>query len=168
MGVMGVARNPYLCSGGGTCRSHAGRVRERGRLPEIFTKPKNDRTMKTSVREVYRCSTCGGVVEVLGHGAVMQCCGQPMTLLEGNTTDASMEKHVPVVEAVDGGFLVRVGGARHPMEPGHYIQWVELVTPSQVLRREPKPGGEPEALFRTDEKPVCARAYCNLHGLWKG
>ena len=124
--------------------------------------------MKTSTKEVYRCSTCGGMVEVLHPGAVMQCCGNPMTLLEPNTTDAAHEKHVPMVEAVQGGFLVRVGSAEHPMQPEHHIAWIELVTPTQVLRQELKPGEKPEALFHTDAKYVCARAYCNLHGLWKG
>ena len=39
--------------------------------------------MKTQSKEVYRCSTCGGVVEVLHPGANMVCCGNPMTLLKG-------------------------------------------------------------------------------------
>ena len=68
--------------------------------------------MKTNVREVYRCSICGGVVEVLHQGNVMQCCGQPMTLLKENTTDGAREKHVPVVEAVEGGYRVTVDRAR--------------------------------------------------------
>lgn len=124
--------------------------------------------MKTSTKEIYRCSTCGGVVEVLHPGFVMQCCGAPMTLLQGNTTDAVAEKHVPMVEAVQGGFRVTVGCSEHPMQPDHYIEWIELVTPTQVLRQELKPGEKPEVVFHTGAQYVCARAYCNLHGLWKG
>ena len=30
------------------------------------------------------------------------------------------------------------------------------------------PGDAPEAEFKTDAADVTARAYCNLHGLWKG
>ena len=124
--------------------------------------------MKTNVKEVYRCSTCGGVVEVLHSGAVMSCCGNPMTLLEGNAVDGAKEKHVPVVNVVDEGVRVIVGDVEHPMQPDHYIEWIELVTPTQVLRKELKPGERPEAVFHVQEKYLYARAYCNLHGLWKG
>lgn len=123
--------------------------------------------MKTNVREVYRCSICGGVVEVLHQGNVMQCCGQPMTLLRENDTDGAREKHVPVVEPVDGGYRVTVGSVEHPMLAEHYIEWIELVIDSHVYRKELKPGEKPEALFLTDAKQVFARAYCNLHGLWR-
>lgn len=123
--------------------------------------------MKTNVREVYRCSICGGVVEVLHQGNVMQCCGQPMTLLKENTTDGAREKHVPVVEPVEGGYRVTVGSVEHPMLAEHYIEWIELVTDSRVYRKELKPGEKPEALFLTDARQVFARAYCNLHGLWR-
>lgn len=123
--------------------------------------------MKTNVREVYRCSICGGVVEVLHQGNVMQCCGQPMTLLRENDTDGAREKHVPVVEPVEGGYRVTVGSVEHPMLAEHYIEWIELVTDSHVYRKEFKPGEKPEALFLTDARQVFARAYCNLHGLWR-
>ena len=123
--------------------------------------------MKTNVREVYRCAICGGIVEVLHEGMVMQCCGQPMTLLKENTTDGAREKHVPVVEPVEGGYRVTVGSVEHPMLAEHVIEWIELVTDSHVYRKELKPGEKPEALFLTDARQVFARAYCNLHGLWR-
>ena len=64
----------------------------------------------TKKREIYRCAVCGNVTEVMneGHGTLV-CCGRPMELMVGNTTDASQEKHVPVVEKVEGGYLVKVG-----------------------------------------------------------
>ena len=123
--------------------------------------------MKTNVREVYRCSICGGVVEVLHQGNVMQCCGQPMTLLKENTTDGAREKHVPVVEPVEGGYRVVVGSTEHPMLAEHFIEWIELVTDSHVYRKELRPSEKPEAVFLTEAKQVFARAYCNLHGLWR-
>ena len=123
--------------------------------------------MKTNVREVYRCAICGGIVEVLHEGMVMQCCGQPMTLLKENTTDGAREKHVPVVEPVEGGYRVVVGSSEHPMLAEHFIEWIELVTDSHVYRQELKPGEKPEAVFLTDARQVFARAYCNLHGLWR-
>ena len=85
-----------------------------------------------------------------------------------NTTDAAKEKHVPVIEPIEGGYRVKVGSVEHPMLPEHYIQWIELLTPTDVLRHELQPGEKPEVIFLTDAKEVSAREYCNLHGLWKG
>ena len=121
----------------------------------------------TKTREIYRCAVCGNVVEVLNPGATLSCCGQPMTLLDGKTTDGATEKHVPVVERMASGYRVTVGSVEHPMVEGHYIQWIELLTPTEVLRKELKPGDKPEAIFKTDATEVAAREYCNLHGLWK-
>ena len=91
-----------------------------------------------TIRQVARCPICGNIVEVLHAGAgTLVCCGQPMQLLEANTTDAAQEKHVPVIERVDGGYRVTVGSVEHPMTPEHYIQWIELLTDEGVLRREP-------------------------------
>lgn len=122
----------------------------------------------TKIREIYRCPECGNIVEIVSGGADLACCGKPMRLMKENTTDAAKEKHVPVVEAVEGGYKVSVGSVEHPMQPEHYIQWIELLTDTDVLRHELKPGEKPEATFKTDAKAVAAREYCNLHGLWKG
>lgn len=121
-------------------------------------------------REIYRCPVCGNMVEVINAGAgELVCCGKPMTLLRENTTDGAQEKHVPVVmEETDCGYRVKVGSVEHPMLSEHHIRWIELLTPASVLRHELRPGDKPEAVFRTGEKAVCAREYCNLHGLWKG
>ena len=122
----------------------------------------------TKLREIYRCPVCGNIVEVLNPGVGdLVCCGKPMILLKENTTDAALEKHVPVVEKTTNGYHVKVGSVEHPMLEEHYIQWVELLTPTSVLRRELKPGCKPEATFITSEECLCVREYCNLHGLWK-
>ena len=122
----------------------------------------------TKLREIYRCPVCGNMVEVLNPGAgELVCCGKPMMLLKENTTDAAQEKHVPVVEKTADGYRVKVGSVEHPMLNEHFIQWIELLTPKSVLRRELKPGCKPEATFITNEECLCARAYCNLHGMWK-
>ena len=58
----------------------------------------------TVQRQVYKCAICGNIVEVLRAGAgELVCCGQPMELLEEKTADVGLEKHVPVIEAIDGG-----------------------------------------------------------------
>ena len=73
----------------------------------------------TKTREIYRCTICGNVVEVVNPGAQLSCCGQPMKLMKENTTDGAKEKHVPVIEAIEGGYRVTVGSVEHPMLPEH-------------------------------------------------
>ena len=119
--------------------------------------------------EIYKCDVCGNMVEVI-HGGKGQlvCCGEPMTLLKENTTDAATEKHVPVIEKIDGGYKVKVGSAPHPMEEKHYIEWIELLAGEKSYRSFLEPGQEPEAVFHVEAEKVSAREYCNIHGLWKG
>jgi superoxide reductase len=118
--------------------------------------------------EVFKCEVCGHIIEVLHGGAgSLVCCGQPMVLFEENTVDAATEKHVPVLEKIDGGYKVKVGSVAHPMEDKHYIEWVELIAGDTVQRQFLNPGEAPEATFSTDATDVSAREYCNLHGLWR-
>lgn len=122
----------------------------------------------TKLKEIYRCAVCGNIVEVVHpSGGILSCCGQPMELLTENTVDAALEKHVPVIEKIDGGYKVKVGSVEHPMLPAHYIEWIELITEDDVIRKYLKPGEKPEAVFMTDAKNVVAREYCNVHGHWK-
>ena len=118
--------------------------------------------------EVYKCNVCGNIVEVLfGGGGDLVCCGQPMVLMTENTVDAAKEKHVPVIEKVDGGYKVKIGAVAHPMEEKHYIQWIELIADGKVYRQFLNPGEAPEAVFQVAATSVVAREYCNLHGHWK-
>lgn len=122
----------------------------------------------TKRNEIYRCEKCGNMVEVVNEAAgELTCCGAPMTLLKENTVDAATEKHVPVIEKIEGGYRVTVGEVEHPMTEEHYIQWIELITPTEVLRKYLTPSDKPVAEFKTCATEVCAREYCNLHGLWK-
>ncbi|MDP4858308.1 MAG: desulfoferrodoxin [Desulfobacterales bacterium] len=118
--------------------------------------------------QVYKCEACGNIVEVLhgGEGELV-CCGKPMVLIKENTVDAAKEKHVPVIEKIEGGYKVKVGSVPHPMEEKHYIEWVELIADGKAYRQFLKPGQAPEAIFKIDAAKVTAREYCNLHGLWK-
>ncbi len=118
--------------------------------------------------EVYKCAKCGVMVEVLrGGSCAPECCGEPMKLLKENTTDGAKEKHVPVIEKTDDGYKVSVGSVEHPMTPEHHIEWIELITPTGVMRRRLTPEDKPVAVFKTDAEEVTAREFCNLHGLWK-
>ena len=100
-------------------------------------------------------------------GGTLVCCNQPMTLQEENTTDAAREKHVPVVQGLDGAVKVTVGSVAHPMQPEHYIEWISLCADGTTYRVFLKPGDAPEAEFCIDADDVSAHSYCNLHGLWK-
>ncbi len=51
--------------------------------------------------EIYKCEKCGNIVEVLHDGVgELVCCGEPMKRMVENTVDASLEKHVPVIEKI--------------------------------------------------------------------
>lgn len=117
--------------------------------------------------EVYKCSICGNIVEVLHEGGgELVCCGKPMDLMVENTVDAAKEKHVPVIEKGAGSVKVTVGSVAHPMEDKHYIQWIEIIADGKVYREFLNPGDAPEATFNIDADQVTAREYCSLHGLW--
>ncbi len=128
--------------------------------------------MAIAVKEgIYICSLCGNMVEMIKvGGGELVCCGQPMELLEEKSADSSTEKHVPVIEKVDGGFRVYVGSTLHPMTEAHHIQWIELLVGDVSYKAFLRPGDAPEAFFCIDAdiKDISAREYCNVHGLWRG
>ena len=56
----------------------------------------------------YRCSVCGQIVAMVKKAACpVMCCGKPMKEIVPGTTDASLEKHVPVVEKTANGIKSR-------------------------------------------------------------
>lgn len=124
----------------------------------------------TKVNEIYKCAVCGNIVEVVHAGAgELVCCAQPMKRMEEGVSDGAAEKHVPVIEKIEGGYKVKVGSVEHPMIETHYIEWIELVCEKcgKVQRKHLQAGDKPEAVFKSDSDKVTAREYCNLHGLWK-
>lgn len=118
----------------------------------------------------YNCSACGTIVAAVEENCgPVHCCGKAMEVLEPNTVDAAVEKHVPVVSVEGNVATVTVSSVAHPMTAEHLIQWVALQTKSGNQRKELAAGAEPKvqfALLEGDEV-VAAYAYCNLHGLWK-
>jgi superoxide reductase len=126
-----------------------------------------DRPAEKSL-QIYKCKVCGTIIQVLKPGKPsLVHCGQPMELLVEKTEDEGREKHVPVIEKIDGGYKVKVGNVAHPMTESHSILGIQLIGEDCVCLKALKPGDKPEAVFMTDAKEVTARAYCNLHGLWK-
>ena len=54
--------------------------------------------------EIYKCSECGLVVEVIkGCDCVPACCGKSMQLMPSHTAEFKFEKHVPYPESIEGG-----------------------------------------------------------------
>lgn len=66
----------------------------------------------------YICEHCGNIVTFLqSSGVPVMCCGQKMTELVPDSTDAAQEKHVPVV-TVEGSMVdVKVGSAPPSHDP---------------------------------------------------
>ncbi len=118
----------------------------------------------------YRCAHCGQIITfVKDIGVPVICCGEEMQEIVPGTTDASVEKHVPVFELKDNKVFVTVGSVDHPMLPEHYIEWVCIQTSSGNQFKALKPGEQPKACFSLCEgdKVEAVFAYCNLHSLWK-
>ncbi len=122
----------------------------------------------TKRMEVYKCEKCGSLVEALnGVSCTLNCCGTEMKLMEEQSADKSVEKHVPIIEEIEDGIRVKVGSTPHPMEEKHYIQWIEVINGDYIQRKYLKPGDKPEALFYVKySDTLIAREYCNVHGHW--
>ncbi|MBQ0037257.1 MAG: desulfoferrodoxin FeS4 iron-binding domain-containing protein [Clostridiales bacterium] len=118
----------------------------------------------------YRCAHCGQIIAIVNEtGVPVVCCGEPMQELIAGTTDAAVEKHVPVYEVADGKVTVKVGSVTHPMVDNHYIEWIAVQTTSGIQFKKLAPNMEPQACFALcqGDEVVAVYAYCNLHSLWK-
>ena len=122
------------------------------------------------LNEIYKCNVCGNIVELVNvGGGELVCCGQPMNLQTEKSGEEGNEKHKPVIEKSSDGknTIIKVGSIPHPMEEKHYIQWIEAFVGNKVLRKYLSPSEKPEMVL-CDVNITNARAYCNIHGLWKG
>ena len=118
----------------------------------------------------YRCPHCGQIIAIVkATGVPIVCCGEPMAEVVPGTTDASLEKHVPIVNVEGNTVYVRVGSAAHPMVPEHYIEWIAIQTKLGNQRKQLSPGDEPKSCFSIcdGDEVEAVYAYCNLHSLWK-
>ncbi len=118
----------------------------------------------------YVCPVCGNMVTFVENtGIPVMCCGQNMEEMVPGTTDAAVEKHVPVVEIEGKKVTVKVGEVEHPMTEAHLIKFIAIETKqgSQIkyLTAEDKPVAE--FVLSEGDEFVAAYEYCNLHGLWK-
>lgn len=90
-------------------------------------------------------------------------------VVEANSVDAAVEKHVPVIDIQRDGHVinVKVGEVEHPMADEHYIEWIALDAGGRLEIHDLKPGQSPATFFAGGVKSGTVYAYCNLHGLWK-
>lgn len=121
----------------------------------------------TELNQVYKCNSCGNIIEVLHSGAgTLVCCGQPMELLQARVEDESKEKHVPIIKKLKT--KIRISTFKpHPMLEDHYIEWIEIIVDGKIYRQFLKPGDKPRAEFCVIGENIQARLYCNIHSLWK-
>lgn len=120
-------------------------------------------------QKFFICKHCKNLVGMIKDAGVsMICCGEAMTELVPNTTEAATEKHIPVVSVQGNAVTVVIGSITHPMLEEHHIAWVYLQTEKGGQRKALRIGQEPKVTFLLDDDiAVAAFAYCNLHGLWK-
>lgn len=116
----------------------------------------------------FYCETCGNLFfTAIASGVIPYCCGDEMTLLTSNTSEGSGEKHLPVVEYLDKQKVrISVGSMPHPMTTEHNIRFICLVTTKEVIIHYLMLSEKPEVTLCFDGSPICAYAYCNIHGLW--
>ncbi len=116
----------------------------------------------------YICEHCKNIiVKVADSGVPVVCCGEEMKELVANSKEAATEKHLPVVNKLEGnGYEVVVGSVIHPMEAKHYIEFIVVETSKQTMTFKLNPGDEPKVTFATNDEIVNVYEYCNLHGLW--
>ena len=121
-------------------------------------------------QKFFICEHCGNIVAMVRDAGVpVMCCGQRMTEIIPGTTDAALEKHVPVYSVEGNLVTVHVGAAEHPMLPEHHIGWVSLQSRQGNQRKVLHPGDAPVVRFALCEgdQVEAVYAWCNLHGLWK-
>ena len=130
----------------------------------------------TEKLEIYKCPTCGNIVQVLlsGNGELV-CCGQAMEKLIPQFEENELgEKHVPdIVTAWDGcdsgmcserKFVIL---DKHPMLPEHYIQFIEVQSDSEIRIKFLDSNSKAEYEISNMYGNIKALEYCNIHGLWR-
>lgn len=121
-------------------------------------------------QKFFICEHCGQIIAMVKEtGVPVMCCGERMKQIIPSTTEASLEKHIPVYKVEGNKVYVTVGSTLHPMERSHYIEWISLQTKQGNQRKFLKPNDEPKVCFAICEgdEIQAVYAYCNLHSLWK-
>ena len=103
----------------------------------------------------YKCNHCQNLIEMVDDRKVNPvCCGEKMMELVPGKVDASLEKHVPVVEVKDGVVEVMVGSVAHPMTEEHLIEWIVVETDKGVYRKNLKAGESTPINYTVNKKLI--------------
>lgn len=117
--------------------------------------------------QIYKCSVCGNLIQVLQEGdGNLICCGREMELMSIQYDKSELgEKHTPKIEIKEGKKFVNVIG--HPMTNEHYIQFIETYTKNkdELHLKFFNPGEVPETEIKSD-KDFDSIEFCNIHKLW--
>jgi len=127
----------------------------------------------TNKLDLYKCSICGNVVQVMIKGAgELVCCGENMHHLNPQKIEQEMgEKHVPVFVLNEcGNCEIRVGSVPHPMTEEHHIVFIQAISEdkNKVCTEFLYPNDVPKMLVKDPDNVSYALEYCNIHGLWEG
>lgn len=106
----------------------------------------------------YICPNCGNVVTAMAEAAV-SCCGKKLPAL---TPQKAPEGERLQVERIEEDYFISTD---HPMEKGHYISFVALLTGDSILLRKQYPEWDLQLRL-----PAFAHGkllwYCTRHGLY--
>lgn len=124
--------------------------------------------MSTEKLQIYKCKTCGNIVQVLIPAAgELVCCGQAMEVQKIQHDNSELgEKHAPKIEFRENEKFVQV--MSHPMAIEHYIQFIEVYNKDKTCMQLKyfKPMDTPEMNISHLPDNVEAIENCNIHGLW--
>ena len=95
----------------------------------------------------YRTEDRTVLLELFGAGSSVE----NLKNLKANTTDAAVEKHVPVVTQEGNKITVAVSSVEHPMLPEHYIMGVYNETKNGGQLHRFQPGDTPKATAVTKD-----------------
>lgn len=117
----------------------------------------------------YRCNHCGNIFLVIKDGKVNPiCCNEKMEKLVPGSVDASIEKHVPVINISGNIVAVNIGEIAHPMVEEHKIDWIYIQTKRGGTLKRLEVGEEPKRTFAMiEDELIAVYSYCNIHGLWE-
>jgi superoxide reductase len=86
-----------------------------------------------------------------------------MQIIEPNTTEASIEKHLPTYEIKNNNIIIKIN---HIMEEKHYIEWISVINNEEIYTKKLTSNDKPKLIYPYKEGTIIY-SYCNLHGLWK-
>ena len=108
--------------------------------------------------QFYSCPDCGNIITAMT-ATSLSCCGRKLQPLQPKR---ATEHERLVVEKVEDDFYITTA---HPMERGHYIAFVALLSGDSIMLRKQYPQWELQVRI-----PIFAHGrllwYCNRHGLF--